>query len=200
MTEEMLQCSKCKEIKAKAGFGVRKNRPRGYQSQCKDCKNSLPRLNRKPNTIGEKDCTECGEQRHITGFFVSRVSPDGRDSKCKRCRHKKRMVRLNTKPEARITENLRRRTRAVLEGTNKSAPTLALIGCSPIELKDHLESLFTVGMSWDNYGKWHIDHIVPCDSFDLTVASEQRKCFNYKNLQPLWANDNLRKGSKICEP
>ena len=192
-----LSCSKCKETKPKTDFSVRRGRSRGYQSHCKDCQNSRPKRNRKPDTIGGKACTQCGDFCHITGFFANRSSKDGRDAQCKKCRHKVRMHRLNTKPEARITENLRRRTRAVLEGTNKSAPTLELIGCSPREIKEHLESLFTVGMSWDNYGKWHIDHIMPCDSFDLTVESEQRKCFNYKNLQPLWAKDNLRKGSKI---
>lgn len=194
----MLSCSKCKEVKPKGEFSVRKNRKRGYQSQCKNCKNSIPRLNRKPEMVGQKMCTECGMFNHITYFFASRVSPDGRDAKCKRCRHKIRMNRLNTKPEARITENLRRRTRAVLQGINKSAATLELIGCSPIQLKERLESLFTSGMSWENYGEWHIDHIRPCDSFDLTLESEQLLCFNYNNLQPLWAKDNLKKGSKIC--
>jgi len=104
------------------------------------------------------------------------------------------MHRLNNDPKARIVENLRRRTRAVLEGTNKSDNTLALIGCSPEKLKLYLETKFEDGMSWDNYGDWHIDHIKPCCSFDLTKESEQRACFNYKNLQPLWAKDNLRKG------
>ena len=51
-------------------------------------------------------------------------------------------------------------------------------------------------MSWDNYGDWHVDHIRPCASFDLTNEDEQRICFHYKNLQPLWGPDNLEKGSK----
>ena len=55
-------------------------------------------------------------------------------------------------------------------------------------------------MSWDNHGfgddKWHIDHIIPCSNFDLTKKEEQKKCFNYKNLQPLWQKDNLSKGNK----
>ena len=48
-------------------------------------------------------------------------------------------------------------------------------------------------MSWDNYGDWHIDHIIPCAAFDLTDIEQQKKCFNYKNLQPLWAEENLKK-------
>jgi hypothetical protein len=52
-------------------------------------------------------------------------------------------------------------------------------------------------MSFKNYGKWHIDHIRPCASFDLSKASEQKECFHYTNLQPLWAEDNLSKGIKV---
>jgi ribosomal protein S27E len=84
----------------------------------------------------------------------------------------------------------------VLKGIDKSKSTIKLLGCSIEELKNHLASKFTKGMSWDNYGKWHIDHIKPCASFDLNKESEQRKCFHYTNLQPLWAEDNLSKGAK----
>ncbi len=71
------------------------------------------------------------------------------------------------------------------------------IGLTPDKLWDYLESLFEPGMTRKNYGKWHIDHIKPVSSFDLTENEEIRKCFFYKNLQPLWALDNLRKGSKL---
>jgi len=64
-------------------------------------------------------------------------------------------------------------------------------------LKKWLTFLFTENMSWDNYGKWHIDHVKPCNSFNLAEESEQKICFNWKNLQPLWAKDNLEKGGKI---
>ena len=90
---------------------------------------------------------------------------------------------------------IRNRIRRALKG-NKSKTTVKLIGCSINFLKNYLERQFTKGMSWDNYGKWHIDHIKPCCSFDLTKSSEQRKCFHYTNLQPLWAMDNLKKGAK----
>jgi len=70
-----------------------------------------------------------------------------------------------------------------------------LIGESPQFVKNYLTLKFTDGMSWENHGKWHIDHIKPCCSFDLTKPEEQQKCFHYTNLQPLWAKDNLRKGA-----
>ncbi len=79
----------------------------------------------------------------------------------------------------------------------KSSSTIILIGCSVDHLRQHLEAQFTEGMTWDNHGEWHIDHINPCASFDLTDAEQQRECFNYTNLQPLWAKDNLSKGAKI---
>jgi hypothetical protein len=70
------------------------------------------------------------------------------------------------------------------------------IGCSIEHLKDYLQSKFENGMTWENYGKWHIDHIRPCASFDLTDIEQQKICFNYKNLQPLWAEDNFKKSDK----
>lgn len=75
--------------------------------------------------------------------------------------------------------------------------TIKLIGCSIEQLKQHLEKQFKLGMSWFNYGKWHVDHIKPCASFDLTDIEQQKQCFNYTNLQPLWAEENLVKG-KTC--
>jgi hypothetical protein len=73
-----------------------------------------------------------------------------------------------------------------------------LIGCDIYELKKHLESKFLKGMNWDNYGKngWEIDHIIPCASFDLTNEIQQKQCFNYLNLQPLWVLDNILKSNK----
>lgn len=71
-------------------------------------------------------------------------------------------------------------------------------GCSIEELKKHISSQFKEGMSWENYGKytWHVDHIRPCVSFDLSKEEEIYKCFNYTNLQPLWAQENLIKNDK----
>ena len=96
----------------------------------------------------------------------------------------------------RISDSLRHRIWKALKGICKSKKTLELLGCSVAELKQHLEKKFTEGMSFDNYGKWHIDHIRPCAKFDLSKGEEQKKCFHYTNLQPLWAEENLKKGVK----
>ena len=93
--------------------------------------------------------------------------------------------------------NQRSRVRAILKN-NKNCKTHELLGCSFEELKAHLESQFVTGMGWNNMGEWHIDHIVPLAAFDLSLEENQRIAFNYKNLQPLWAKDNLKKGAKYA--
>ena len=101
-------------------------------------------------------------------------------------------------PHNKIVGSIRTRIRVVLKNKKKSAHSLDLIGCSAIKLKEYLESKFLPGMSWENYGfyGWHIDHIRPCSSFNMLDPEEQRKCFHYSNLQPLWANDNRSKSDK----
>jgi len=91
---------------------------------------------------------------------------------------------------------LRTRIWNALKMNIKSNSTTKLLGCSIEFLKYYLTKQFKPGMSWSNYGKWHIDHIRPCCTFDLSKPEEQRKCFHYTNLQPLWAFDNLSKSKK----
>ena len=99
----------------------------------------------------------------------------------------------------RIKENLRGRLYKAIKNNSKAKSTLKLLGCTIDELKAHITSLFLKGMTWDNYGKWHIDHIKPCSLFDFSKGEEQLKCFHYTNLQPLWAIDNLIKNNKYEE-
>jgi hypothetical protein len=101
----------------------------------------------------------------------------------------------------RILKNLRSRIRfALKKGQIKKADTTEnLLGCTVPEFRTYFTSLFTKDMSWNDFmsGKIHIDHIIPCSKFDLTDEAQQRICFHYTNLQPLWGTDNLRKGTKI---
>jgi len=107
--------------------------------------------------------------------------------------------RYATNPNVRLRHNLTNRVNLALKRAyaQKSKNTLSLIGCTVAFLRIHLESQFEPGMNWDNRRAWHIDHIKPCASFDLTKPEEQAVCFYYTNLQPLWAIDNLKKGAKV---
>jgi len=104
-------------------------------------------------------------------------------------------------PTARMTATLRSKVSHLISKGFKSMSTMRLLGCTIEHFKAHLESLWLPGMSWENYGTWrigqpmtwHIDHIRPCASFDLTKAEDQQICFHYTNLQPLWAIDNRKK-------
>lgn len=96
----------------------------------------------------------------------------------------------------RLRSRLRARFHRLLAGKVKAGRSMDIVGCSVESLMAHLESLFQAGMTWENFGKWHIDHIRPCASFDLTCHEQQRICFHYTNLQPLWAIENLSKGAK----
>ena len=94
----------------------------------------------------------------------------------------------------RLRKRLKCRFKMALNKNYRSGMAINLLGCTIQEARNHIEKQFIDGMSWENYGKWHIDHIKPCASFDLTKENDQRKCFHYTNLQPLWAKDNLVKG------
>jgi uncharacterized protein L426 len=97
----------------------------------------------------------------------------------------------------RIGKLLRTRLWSALKNNQKSDHTLDLLGCSIDELKAHLEMQFEPRMTWDNCGKWHIDHIIPCAKFDLSIPENQRICFNYRNLQPMWAKENNTKRDSL---
>lgn len=86
-----------------------------------------------------------------------------------------------------------------MKKNSKHGSAVRDLGCSIEEFKTHLESKFQHGMTWENYGRkgWHIDHIKPLSSFDLTDGEQLKIACNYKNMQPLWWNDNLSKGSHV---
>ena len=98
-----------------------------------------------------------------------------------------------------IKEKMRRRIRHALKKDNgkKTKRTMKLVGCTAEQLKQYIEKQFKPGMSWEQRNSFHIDHIIPCASFDLTKLSQQKKCFHYTNLQPLYPIENIKKGAKL---
>jgi hypothetical protein len=222
---ESKECTKCKGVKDLSKFYKRTEYENTYTSQCKECVQARHRSRKvDPVQEGDKTCTRCNIEKPIGDFGPMVTAFDGRKPHCKAChallnleyvdrnrdevnarwrdanpRHAERnRQRRAEDPEFRIRCNLSSRIRSAFNAckTKKSVKTLELFGCSLEELCKHLESKFTEGMTWENYGKWHVDHIRPCVSFNLLNVEEQRQCFHWSNLQPLWAIDNLRKNSR----
>lgn len=95
----------------------------------------------------------------------------------------------------RIRQRISKIIKAKSNGKKQYSTTLEL-GCDRLYLMDYLENLFEDGMTWENYGEWHIDHIKPLSIFDLTLEEDFKQAVHYTNLQPLWAKDNMSKGNK----
>lgn len=108
-------------------------------------------------------------------------------------------ARRRARPYEKMAAAVRARVYECLKKGYKSVKTEKLIGMTFKELKVYIEDRFKEGMTWENYGEWHIDHIIPISSFDLTKAENQKKAFHYTNLQPLWARENLQKHTKMVE-
>lgn len=111
-----------------------------------------------------------------------------------------RKHRYNKDPQFKLRIILGNRLNEVLKKskTYKISNIIALLGCSLDEVKEYLEKQFTFDMNWENHGiYWEVDHILPCDSFDLSDIEQQKQCFHYTNLQPLIKTDNRIKSNKI---
>jgi hypothetical protein len=181
------------------------------------CK-GIPSINRTlhediEGTIGKKCCT-CKIWKPLTEYNKSKSHWDNLRSDCKLCltqyRKENRQIinekyklyeteRKKIDPVFKLLKTLRSRIGTALVKNNniKCETTISLLGCTVEQCRIHLQNKFKEGMTWDNHGKWHIDHIIPCSSFDLSKEEQQKKCFHYSNLQPLWAYENLSKGNKI---
>jgi hypothetical protein len=105
-------------------------------------------------------------------------------------------TRRKTDIQFKLGCRLRDRINKVLKKKQKVGSAVRDLGCSVIFLKQYLESKFYTGMTWENYGAWHIDHIIPLSMFNLENKEEFLQACHYSNLQPLWAKDNLSKGAR----
>lgn len=202
-------------------FGKRADSKDGFRNTCKNCtKNKLVKITRSPELLVK--CISCKEEKQYSFFAKgTNTCKNCRNEKDREKRstnreeyNKKNLVWRNKNKDAvnakrREREKLRRdsdpiyrlrhnlSTRLYLAVSKKIGKTSEIVGCSLEELMSHLETKFTEGMNWDNYGEWHVDHIRPCSSFNLEDPYEQMTCFHWSNLQPLWAKDNLRKGARL---
>ena len=195
------KCSRCDKIKSPDEFGKEKKNSSGLKAHCKACqvkyKKSL-NFSVDPN-LKEKKCSKCGETKSPDEFSKSKVDSDGLQFWCKDCRLKYQRKRYQTDPLYKLKMTVRNHMRRIVESTKlkKEKRSFEYLGCTISEFKEHIESQFVEGMSWDNYAwdKWHIDHKIPLDWY-VKNADDPFKANHYDNLQPMWAKDNMSKGAK----
>ena len=191
-------CTKCNEEKMETEFPFR-NDTQKYSSWCKICEAERNRIYASENKESLKATQKAYQQKHKENILLRHKEWIKENLESHREYRRVYMGdRYKNDINFRLANALRSRVRGAFKsGGEKAEKTMELLGCSVQHVKDHLESPCTEGMTWENQGEWHIDHIRPCASFDLTDPEEQKKCFHWTNLQPLWAQDNLRKGAKI---
>lgn len=196
----MKTCSKCGVPKELTEFQFRKTGRRAgcHEAMCRICVNAraTPYANKRRRDNPEP-ARAYARNKHTTNPEPQRArSRIWRLTNLERVRRNQRAweKRAGAKQlDQIIRKRLRQRVRNALNGFSKVDSTMNLLGCSTEEFKRHLEKQFRPGMSWETRCFWHIDHIKPCVKFDFSDPEQQRKCFHYTNLQPLWACENLAK-------
>ena len=219
-------CSKCKEEKELCFFSLDKTSKDGIRRHCNECRKIESKLYRENNKEKRKETIKKfyvnNKEKELLRLKKYREeNPEKRKETQKKSyhnnkeKHKEKLKeyrivnrerrtkyqrdKINNDIQYKLSANVRRRIITFLkkEDITKTNKTFDIVGCTPQFLKEHLESQFKDGMSWDNYGVygWHIDHIIPLSS--AKNEEELYKLCHHTNLQPLWAKDNLSKGSKI---
>lgn len=188
------KCNICSVPKLLREYNKSSQHKSGYRNYCRDCQREMARKY-------EERMGESLKER-------KRIWEENNKEKLKEIRKKTwlkhgkrwakiRYERIKSSETEYLKVLMRRRIRAILKSKNikKRLPSEAVVGCSYHELKIYLESKFTDGMNWENQGSWHLDHIIPLSS--AKTEEEIYKLCHYTNLQPLWAQDNLKKGKKL---
>ncbi len=220
----MVQCSRCKTDKTPSEFNKDKSHRNGLKSECKVCTKKMYKTwatseegqqykkeyaksryydNIEREKKRMKKWREANREYHIAQVKAWREENPNRVKEYERNRpsraewyRKKRREDLNYRIAGSLRSRLRAAIRAQLAGGSpKKGSAIKNLGCSMDEFVQYLEGLFQQGMSWDNYGDWHIDHVLPLSGFDLSDSEQVKKACYYTNLQPLWAEDNIRKGA-----
>jgi hypothetical protein len=196
-------CSKCKLKKTLSEFHKNIKLKDGLCCRCKLCIKEYQLQNKTQILNKKKEYRINNQDKIIAHRELYKKRGSILNKKWQKANKEKRNFqqkeRLKTDIHFKLARNLRGRVRSAILGNIKTENTLNLVGCSIEQLRGYLEKQFTKGMSWKNYGYhgWHIDHIRPCTSFNLSNPQQQKQCFHYTNLQPLWAKDNLRKNNKV---
>jgi len=191
-------CNECRLEKTLLEFYKRTDTPNGYRNNCKECKLKnnhrwLKENKEKVISVGKiwREKNKESIRERIKEWEIKNYQKlrDGKNKRAKERRKEDSVYHLIGKMRCRLWKYLK-----ILNITKKNK-TFDIVGCSPEFLKEHLENQFVVGMGWDNRNEWHIDHIIPLSS--AKTEEELYGLCHYTNLQPLWAEDNLKKSNKI---
>lgn len=184
------KCFKCKKTKNISCYTTNSQRKDGYNCYCKPCQN---KYNREYHNKNKDKINIRKRELHIIKEYIVKKREYRNKNRDRIKSYVNAYVKRRKKDiHYKLKQNLRSRICGVLKGKIKSGQTMDILGCSVEQFKKYLESQFRDGMNWTNYGRkgWHMDHIKPCFSFDLTDAKQQRQCFHYTNIRPLWWYEN----------
>ena len=198
-------CSECKEPKTLDCFSKNSWNKDGKHRTCKLCNCAYQTTLRSSLTPEQKERNRINDKK-----YYSNLSQEKRAKKSLR----QKAWHSNLTPEQRERQAVLRRSRyandidhrlrqvmrsrlTVAKKYKKPCSAVKDLGCSWEHFKEHIQSKFTEGMSWDNYGQWRIDHIHPLSRVDFNIKEEVQRACHYTNLQPLWALDNRKKSDNI---
>lgn len=189
----MKTCNRCKIEKVESEFNKNSLSKDGLRHYCRECQRNMGKV------YSEKKGDELKEKKKVWKLENTDKLKESRQKYY--LKHSKKFSlksseKYRTDTLYRLKQLLRKRLRDILRSKQieKNVHAIDILGCSPLKLKEHLEKQFKDGMSWDNQGLWHIDHKIPLASGNTEELII--KLFHYTNLQPLWAIDNMKKGSK----
>lgn len=191
---EEKNCNICKLLKPISEYNKSSQHKSGYRNYCRDCQKKMSAKYK--DRLGEELKLRKKTWEKNNPERVKESRKKGWEKNGKRI-SKEKYEKLKSNPKDYLKVLMRRRIRGILSSKNlkKRVSSESIVGCSYSELKIYLESLFKDGMSWENQGRWHIDHIIPLSS--AKTEEEVYKLCHYSNLQPLWAKDNLKKSNKL---
>lgn len=187
------RCTKCGVIKPFEDYTTQKTGFMGRKSQCKICDKKYDKEYQSKTNFRAKRDKSPKAKKYRKQYIVK--NKDWWRKYEREYRNSRRQEDMFFK----IKSNLSSRLSDLIKNRGEGQRIIELLGCDKDTFLQHLESQFTEGMTWENYGLkgWHVDHIIPISSYDLTNEDEVKKACHYTNLQPLWWQDNLEKGDKI---